>query len=568
MPRLTLMVYPQAKSLVNRLIQVMECYLDPTASPYWLDPDGLEANLPPELSPDHLAMLPKKCKISVGTCDGSVLYRSASGRCNNLIHPEYGTSGQFLYRLLSPVYGEPLTLLWVDRGMMRTASVLGGLLPNPRLVSLLVHRVPHLPSHPSQPTIFSAPQHNAMVMQMGQFIDHDYSITNAHGKKICNSCTSWQAPWCAPIPLPKYDPFIPSLDDKGERRCLPVVRSVAKFEEDYRGRKILQQHNLNTAFLDLSLIYGNDLCVQKNLRLFSGGLLNSSENERLLLKESHNFPDCRTYDKLCAFSGDPSPCRMHVKYHVSFYSFPRPNENPGLALLHMVFHREHNRLAKSLQAINTHWDDEKLFQEARRINIAQHQHCTSLEYVPIIVGYDMAARHKLLPQQNGYFMGYNESRNPSILNEFSTAAFRMGHSSIPDTLQLLDPHYKLLSSVPMVSTFHNPGPADPLLRGLLGSVMLPTDLRLADRRDHGLAPYVKYVFYCGVGEVKDFSDLRSLMSIRAVAALRQAYRHVHDIDLYVGGLAENHLPGATVGPTFACIITLQFKITKTSDRFW
>ncbi|XP_042222225.1 thyroid peroxidase-like [Homarus americanus] len=291
---------------------------------------------------------------------------------------------------------------------------------------------------------------------------------------------------------------------------------------------------------------------------------------------------------------------MHVKYHVSFYSFPRPNENPGLALLHMVFHREHNRLAKSLQAINTHWDDEKLFQEARRINIAQHQHCTSLEYVPIIVGYDMAARHKLLPQQNGYFMGYNESRNPSILNEFSTAAFRMGHSSIPDTLQLLDPHYKLLSSVPMVSTFHNvtslisPGPADPLLRGLLGSVMLPTDLRLADSimnelfqktnlphsgqdlfalnlargRDHGLAPYVKYVFYCGVGEVKDFSDLRSLMSIRAVAALRQAYRHVHDIDLYVGGLAENHLPGATVGPTFACIITLQFKITKTSDRFW
>ena len=58
----------------------------------------------------------------------------------------------------------------------------------------------------------------------------------------------------------------------------------------------------------------------------------------------------------------------------------RVNEQPNLAIIHTLFIREHNRIAKELKKLNSLWSDEILFQETKRIVNAQYQYITYNEW--------------------------------------------------------------------------------------------------------------------------------------------------------------------------------------------
>lgn len=83
----------------------------------------------------------------------------------------------------------------------------------------------------------------------------------------------------------------------------------------------------------------------------------------------------------------------------------RVNEQLVLTCMHTMLAREHNRLAGKLATINPHWDDETLFQEARRINVAIIQHITYNEFLPILLGKEVMEKFGLVLNKDGYWDG-------------------------------------------------------------------------------------------------------------------------------------------------------------------
>ena len=112
--------------------------------------------------------------------------------------------------------------------------------------------------------------------------------------------------------------------------------------------------------------------------------------------------------------------------------------------------REHNRLAASYAAANPKLSDEQIYQQARQMVIAEIQSITYNEFLPA------AAR----PKRDLRPIAVTTPVNPGIANEFSTAAFRFGHSMLDNDVEFLDNNGNdVADDMPLADAFFNPARA-------------------------------------------------------------------------------------------------------------
>uniref|UniRef100_A0A182NCL8 Uncharacterized protein n=1 Tax=Anopheles dirus TaxID=7168 RepID=A0A182NCL8_9DIPT len=446
-------------------------------------------------------------------------------------------------------------------------SVTGATLPSARFVSLVVHG-----SRNEEAPV------TMMLALWGQLIDHDITATaqprsiNGSTPRCCSGGEESTHPSCLPIKVPQDDPWLSHLGV----RCLEFLRSAPAQRRDCL-LSWREQTNQATSFLDASPIYSSNPRSSDNARIFRNGML--------------LFGRGPPHEDVCFRAALANQC---IRPGDS-----RSGEQPGLLMMHMIWVNEHNQIATRLSDINPHWSDEKVYQETRRIVGALFQHITYREFLPLVLGKEVCRLFDLELETSGYYRNYDANVNPTIANEFSSAAFRFGHSLIQSTYMRADRHHRFIANNVSLhedtaeGDFGGPGSLHRLLRGMVNQRALKRDefitaeltnhlfqtksfpfgldlaaINIQRGRDHGLPAYVNWRGPCGLSTIKDWSDLERVMGPASANRLRKAYRTVDDIDLFVGGLAERPVVGGIVGPTFSCIIAQQFSNLRKGDRFW
>jgi len=527
-------------------------------------------------------------------CNAHHPYRSYDASCNNLENSLWGTSNSAFQRILLPSYSD---------GVFKPREAKCGLpLPSARLVSASIVQDGDAPNEID----------TLSVMQWGQFVDHDITISpvprlSPHGEGIQCCLEDGSAPVskllthpsCFPIEIPENDPFYM----KFEQKCMNFVRSMpAPNQECTFGYG--EQMNQNTHFLDGSMIYGSNEEDANDLRSKIDGLMEVFEPEVKGCNGQHKslLPQVEEEEEeetLCMID----ECKQQAYNWRCFRAGDeRVNHQTGLTTFHTIWVREHNRVAKALKYFQPSWNDERLYQEARRIVVAEHQHITYNEWLPIVLGVKRMAELDILPETSGYNYKYNPKVNPSIINSFATAAFRFGHTLLQGMFDLIDEvkkERKLAAQVPLSDMFENPEliyqpeTVDRFIIGLSNQprqqfdnlvtkevtnrLFIPRNLsfgmdlvalNLQRGRDHGIPGYISFRELCGQKPVENFEDLKDLIPAKIVEGLKLIYKDVEDVELFVAGISETPVPGALLGPTFQCIIGQQFKRLQHGDRFF
>ena len=464
--------------------------------------------------------------------------RSVDGSFNNSVNTSWGAAGTQLGRVAEVDYSDGISsLAGPGRPSAREISnAIGGQtgsMPNRR----------HLCSY---------------VWQWGQFVDHDIDLTPDGGAAANVS---------VPIGDAYFDPMATGTVE------LPLSRSQFDPATGTSTVNPRQQINAISSYIDASNVYGSDALRAATLRSFNDGKLLTRADD-LLPKNAFGLPN--------ANPGAYSDSELILAGDV------RANEQVGLTAMHTLFVREHNRLAGEIASANPVWADEQVYQRARKMVGAEMQVITYQEFLPALIG----------PFAPGLESAYDESVNASIVNEFSAGLYRVGHSMIGSDLLRVQNNGEVAPGghLALSDAFFDPtvlsssDELDYILKGLSIQKMEEVDTKQVDElrnflfgppgaggldlaalniqrgRDHGLPDYNSVRAAYGL-PAKSFAEITTDVDVQnELSAMYDG--DINEVDLWVGVLAEDHLPGTSVGELLATGIADQFTRLRDGDRFW
>jgi peroxidase len=447
--------------------------------------------------------------------DGVISY-SIDGTGNNLSDPTLGSANSDETRI-APANFAPGT----------TDTPVGG--TDPRVISNTIFANDANANDPGG--------RSAYMYAFGQFVDHDIDLNMDQTANPDGSNT-------LSMTVPADDPSLPPGSQ------ISIVRGQV---DPANGDAV----NSVTQYLDLSQVYGSDPTTAASLRN-ADGTLKTSAGDNLPIVDGQFV------------GGDV-----------------RAAENPDLTSLDVLFVREHNNWVAQLHAEDPSLTGDQLYNMARAITTAEYQNIIYTEFLPSLLGPDALTSYQ----------GYNPNVSPQIFEEFSTAAYRFGHSIISPTETkiandglVLEQQDLVAASAEPTSAFGTNGGADALLRNLAQDysqqegATINSDLRnmlnanppgdqgdlaaidILRERDLGIATLNQTREAICLTPYTSFSQITSDPTL--AGELQQVYGSVDQVDLFVGGLAEDPAPDAMVGPTFQAIIADQFENLRDGDRLF
>ncbi|MCI0455494.1 MAG: hypothetical protein L0Z62_00775 [Gemmataceae bacterium] len=573
----------------------------------------LQAQRRPSRQP-QIEELEERCLL-----DGSG-FRPIDEIGNNVANPNLGTANTQLLRQ-SPAAYRPVANGGDGLNTPSMHYAAPNFVAGPRLVSNDVHNQATVLFGSTDINTVNGNSLSGFGYTWGQFLDHDMDLSPDQGGLPQPPAPNTNRDGGNGFPIPS-DPTHPG-DPIGS---LAFSRSIFDPATGNLGPDGItgtaddvprQQINVSTSFLDLSQVYGSTLFVADALRSHVNGQLKTSPGNMLPFNSLAYFTQAQL-DAL-HMAND-----AHLVQNSELFAAGdvRANETIELASLHTLFLRNHNRLASQLHVLRPSWGDEQLYQTARKINIAQMQFITYTQYLPSLLG----------PGAIPLYSGYDPTVNPSISTEFSTIAFRFGHSLLNNTVPRHANDGSSIGDVSLAQNFFNPrllnpnGVIDPLtglassdigpvlkgdadisaqamdvmavsgIRNLLfgqggpGEDLMARDIWRAD--DHGIGTYNQVLITFGLPPIMDtgvsapgepfrFHGFEQISSDPAVVQklilaftgpTREAFlangKFAGDINPFVAGLAEDHVPGSDLGPLFHKILVDQFTRLRDGDRFY